>query len=188
MGYCPIPRLGHNIADCIVTQQAWARRGWAMIRSGFGHYTVEHAPRYGSQCAPYDPARARVALLVEYVAIQRLYPDLGQHCVAIGALIQAAIRSRMRHDTALCVRNMVRHGVRQETRVAIQKLYRDRGRRQQRTRQGTPATLSGGGQDTALFAPRHSAQRGCAGCLGAVRAPMHPGWVQGVHLVHSTQF
>ena len=32
MGYCPIPRLGHDTSDCIVTQQAWAHRGWATLR------------------------------------------------------------------------------------------------------------------------------------------------------------
>ena len=41
MGYCPIPRLGHDTADCIVTQQAW--------RAGDG-------PRYGQGSATTWPS------------------------------------------------------------------------------------------------------------------------------------
>ena len=87
MGYGSIPRLGHNTTDCIVTQQAWARRGWAAIRPGLGHDMTEHEPRYGAQCTRYGQAHRRVAWLAECVAIQRLYRGLGRHCVSIGAAI-----------------------------------------------------------------------------------------------------
>ena len=32
MGYCPFPSLGHDTMHCIMTQQAWARKGWATIQ------------------------------------------------------------------------------------------------------------------------------------------------------------
>ena len=71
LGYCPFPVWSHGTVDCIVTQEAWARRGWATIRPRLGLDTVEHAPQYG--------ARVRVAWLAESVAIQRLYHGLGSH-------------------------------------------------------------------------------------------------------------
>ena len=78
-------------------------------RQGMGHDTTRARPQHGRACATIrhsvraiqPSARAGVAWLAECVAIQRLYRDLGRHCVAIGA----AIRRRMNHDTVLCACN-----------------------------------------------------------------------------------
>ena len=79
LGYYPFAVLSHDTVDCIVTQQAWARKGWANVRPGLGHDTTEHAPQYGAQCGRYGPTHAQVAWLAESVAIQRLYCCLGQN-------------------------------------------------------------------------------------------------------------
>ena len=130
-----------NWDGLLPNSQAWSRYSRSyrdttgMGAQGMGHDTTRTRPQHGRACATIrhavrtiqPSARAGVAWLAEYVAIQRLYRDLGRHCVAIGA----AIRRRMSHDTVLCACNTARHGARQGTRVMIQKLYRDRGRRQQ---------------------------------------------------------
>ena len=73
-----------------------------------------------------------------------------------------------------------------EVSVAIQKLYLDWGRRQQRydtARQGARAR-----NDTAGSALRHGASALCAGGLGVVRVQCSRRLGQSVRIVHPTQF
>ena len=49
MGYYPIPRLGHNTTDYIVTLQDTGRSMRATIRQGNAHDTVTTLPRHGRQ-------------------------------------------------------------------------------------------------------------------------------------------
>ena len=172
-----------------------------MGAQGMGHDTAKARPRHGRACLTmrcavlliWPSACAGVAWLAECVAIQRFYRCLGRHCVAIGAVIQAAIRCRMSQDTALCTCNTVLDkGLvsRYKNCIVIggegssAATWHASVRVRAATRQGAPMTRLGGGHDTALYVPQHGAQRtlcavhaSCACSLGSGCAPGAPNLV-----------